>query len=112
MIRRPPRSTLFPYTTLFRSRQIAWSVAPPRQAPLDTVIRDTIPTREAPATTRRVLLDPARAVESHRAARGGNPKPLDSARWPRSVLGNNPNPPDPPRGRPRTAARCLPRSAD
>src|SRR5256885_12692136 len=23
MIRRPPRSTLFPYTTLFRSRQIA-----------------------------------------------------------------------------------------
>src|ERR1044071_10352445 len=27
MIRRPPRSTLFPYTTLFRSRQI---VRPPR----------------------------------------------------------------------------------
>src|SRR5258708_29069003 len=24
MIRRPPRSTLFPYTTLFRSRQIAF----------------------------------------------------------------------------------------
>src|SRR5256885_5615005 len=24
MIRRPPRSTLFPYTTLFRSRQPAW----------------------------------------------------------------------------------------
>src|SRR3712207_6990548 len=24
MIRRPPRSTLFPYTTLFRSRQKAW----------------------------------------------------------------------------------------
>src|SRR2546423_9936409 len=24
MIRRPPRSTLFPYTTLFRSRYIAW----------------------------------------------------------------------------------------
>src|SRR5947207_10674766 len=27
MIRRPPRSTLFPYTTLFRSA--AWPVAPP-----------------------------------------------------------------------------------
>src|SRR5437879_7212325 len=28
MIRRPPRSTLFPYTTLFRSlRQIAWILA-------------------------------------------------------------------------------------
>src|SRR2546427_3664453 len=25
MIRRPPRSTLFPYTTLFRSRPDAWS---------------------------------------------------------------------------------------
>src|SRR3989475_12586147 len=24
MIRRPPRSTLFPYTTLFRSRRIGW----------------------------------------------------------------------------------------
>src|SRR2546423_5095587 len=24
MIRRPPRSTLFPYTTLFRSRWIGW----------------------------------------------------------------------------------------
>src|SRR3712207_9459543 len=30
MIRRPPRSTLFPYTTLFRSRQRAL----PRQAPI------------------------------------------------------------------------------
>src|SRR2546425_8880256 len=26
MIRRPPRSTLFPYTTLFRSVAIAWAV--------------------------------------------------------------------------------------
>src|SRR5688572_31792610 len=25
MIRRPPRSTLFPYTTLFRSRLLLWS---------------------------------------------------------------------------------------
>src|SRR2546430_8241686 len=25
MIRRPPRSTLFPYTTLFRSRSSAWN---------------------------------------------------------------------------------------
>src|SRR5438876_2531557 len=30
MIRRPPRSTLFPYTTLFRSRRVPllWSVLP------------------------------------------------------------------------------------
>src|SRR2546430_11674756 len=26
MIRRPPRSTLFPYTTLFRSQLMAWGV--------------------------------------------------------------------------------------
>src|SRR5690348_18061639 len=28
MIRRPPRSTLFPYTTLFRSLVIAWKISP------------------------------------------------------------------------------------
>src|SRR5258707_5657005 len=28
MIRRPPRSTLFPYTTLFRSSSPAWSAWP------------------------------------------------------------------------------------
>src|SRR5579863_10565471 len=28
MIRRPPRSTLFPYTTLFRSRSTTWPSAP------------------------------------------------------------------------------------
>src|SRR3712207_9067542 len=30
MNRRPPRSTLFPYTTLFRSRQMLWGYAGPR----------------------------------------------------------------------------------
>src|SRR3712207_9474258 len=34
MIRRPPRSTLFPYTTLFRSRS-APEAAMPEQAPSD-----------------------------------------------------------------------------
>src|SRR5256885_8458220 len=28
MIRRPPRSTLFPYTTLFRSASVAWPAVP------------------------------------------------------------------------------------
>src|SRR5437588_8258234 len=32
MIRRPPRSTLFPYTTLFRSRLAPRLCAPPRAA--------------------------------------------------------------------------------
>src|SRR5690348_18161561 len=32
MIRRPPRSTLFPYTTLFRSpRRASWRRSPPRR---------------------------------------------------------------------------------
>src|SRR2546430_9610459 len=34
MIRRPPRSTLFPYTTLFRSAWIGPSSAAPAPAPL------------------------------------------------------------------------------
>src|SRR5258708_20650316 len=29
MIRRPPRSTLFPYTTLFRSGRLATRISPP-----------------------------------------------------------------------------------
>src|SRR5438876_3951898 len=29
MIRRPPRSTLFPYTTLFRSTCVAWTCGSP-----------------------------------------------------------------------------------
>src|SRR5438067_3611130 len=33
MIRRPPRSTLFPYTTLFRSREHDWSPGEPRGVP-------------------------------------------------------------------------------
>src|SRR2546422_3001242 len=42
MIRRPPRSTLFPYTTLFRStacraeREPPFAARPPRQAQLRT----------------------------------------------------------------------------
>src|SRR3989449_9530407 len=33
MIRRPPRSTLFPYTTLFRSRRLPGALRPQRQRP-------------------------------------------------------------------------------
>src|SRR2546422_5884121 len=34
MIRRPPRSTLFPYTTLFRSGVLLWAAPLDRGAPL------------------------------------------------------------------------------
>src|SRR2546429_6993286 len=33
MIRRPPRSTLFPYTTLFRSSEVLGKVMPVRRRP-------------------------------------------------------------------------------
>src|SRR5256885_12592127 len=39
MIRRPPRSTLFPYTTLFRSSPPALA---PRPAPLDELHEDLL----------------------------------------------------------------------
>src|SRR2546430_3534940 len=38
MIRRPPRSTLFPYTTLFRSRRLAPSWNAQRQRKSDRLI--------------------------------------------------------------------------
>src|SRR5256885_7352062 len=44
MIRRPPRSTLFPYTTLFRSRAGGRSIhgeAPPRGLP--GIVQDRLP---------------------------------------------------------------------
>src|SRR5256885_9172513 len=51
MIRRPPRSTLFPYTTLFRSRHVETSRAEVDDRIADelarTVIRDQTPARGA-----------------------------------------------------------------
>src|SRR5258705_4324250 len=37
MIRRPPRSTLFPYTTLFRSRSTRWRARRAKRSPLCAV---------------------------------------------------------------------------
>src|SRR5256885_2871323 len=42
MIRRPPRSTLFPYTTLFRSLVPAADVAVLEQLRADSSVRDTL----------------------------------------------------------------------
>src|SRR3712207_8924358 len=52
MIRRPPRSTLFPYTTLFRSAGLRW-----QRIPLTLSFRSTEPLLEA---VDRVFADPAR----------------------------------------------------
>src|SRR3712207_7131529 len=51
MIRRPPRSTLFPYTTLFRSRHRAHAAVP---------ARDHHPERHAGAGGPRPVARPAR----------------------------------------------------
>src|SRR3712207_7160955 len=40
MIRRPPRSTLFPYTTLFRSARVPDRARQHRGRPLDLVVVD------------------------------------------------------------------------
>src|SRR2546430_5850425 len=59
MIRRPPRSTLFPYTTLFRSRQLRLVLHPvPRVHPGDAV-----------ALGRRSQGDPSAADEGPDACR-------------------------------------------
>src|SRR3712207_8545408 len=46
MIRRPPRSTLFPYTTLFRSRMTPPVELAPRPAATILVVDDALTVRE------------------------------------------------------------------
>src|SRR2546422_6640511 len=66
MIRRPPRSTLFPYTTLFRSRSVAGNsashlsmknsrllISPPLEASEDSCFRKTGPIIAAGPVQRR-----------------------------------------------------------
>src|SRR5256885_3958043 len=48
MIRRPPRSTLFPYTTLFRSTHAHLRVHQPRAVP----VRDLLPGLSRPGGSR------------------------------------------------------------
>src|SRR3712207_8671598 len=63
MIRRPPRSTLFPYTTLFRSRGAARP--PPARAPRGRAAAGAAATtarRDRPSRTPRPLL-PGRSEE-------------------------------------------------
>src|SRR5690348_18090113 len=62
MIRRPPRSTLFPYTTLFRSATLY------RQSPAE--LDDALPhTVEAQATRRRCGIKPNSVVEDRKSTR-------------------------------------------
>src|SRR2546422_6295801 len=51
MIRRPPRSTLFPYTTLFRSD--LWARACPGDHPIPSHAVQDLPLTRSPLTTGR-----------------------------------------------------------
>src|SRR3712207_7284337 len=56
MIRRPPRSTLFPYTTLFRSRHgggRTQQAGPRRGRPVGVVVRPLPPARPRAGEARR-----------------------------------------------------------
>src|SRR3712207_6856669 len=66
MIRRPPRSTLFPYTTLFRSRR---SSAAPAGAPPRWPGRAPESWRRARGEGRRATRDQRRGAESAEDAR-------------------------------------------
>src|SRR2546427_5615698 len=57
MIRRPPRSTLFPYTTLFRSIGTTAAVAPGRRSVLAQPEIVTVRQPPAVVTTRTVVVD-------------------------------------------------------
>src|SRR2546422_1539988 len=64
MIRRPPRSTLFPYTTLFRSPRVGGYAA--------EALRPSLPRHLRPSLVRAVGLQGAVAGETDRRA---GPKP-------------------------------------
>src|SRR3712207_8329931 len=70
MIRRPPRSTLFPYTTLFRSKQLK----PRSYAACASAARS--PSRRA--TDRAISLTSAHSSQCGRTAKNGN---SPCARW-------------------------------
>src|SRR2546425_2918899 len=70
MIRRPPRSTLFPYTTLFRSRSLGAHGGGGRENPRGE--RDII---LAADHERRLLMQALRHDVEHRPAAVGRPAP-------------------------------------
>src|SRR5262245_18039290 len=110
MIRRPPRSTLFPYTTLFRSRPRSWWLrgrrpcawsSPrarfPRASPWRPSSRGCTPTdRPGSAGCRRTCTPRARwGTPPWRAPRKARPPwrtapALSSSSWPRSPASTSP----------------------
>src|SRR5260370_24206118 len=72
MIRRPPRSTLFPYTTLFRSQRVERAEAVPKDAALE---RAPSHTGSNSGTIRGTVVDVSGAVIPNTAVRAIPLKP-------------------------------------
>ena len=82
MIRRPPRSTLFPYTTLFRSFSSVWE----NEYKKETVIKKLAfkPVRMAGDISKFIGGStgmPAILIEKHRADSDGNIVQIDIEYW-------------------------------
>src|SRR5256885_9831538 len=76
MIRRPPRSTLFPYTTLFRSGETELVADDPQQRGIGRLVGKRFPAvdgkrdhRASPPGLRRMLI-PKRAPNQRKAQHG------------------------------------------
>src|SRR2546429_3119511 len=63
MIRRPPRSTLFPYTTLFRSQQGKLDYRE-EYFDLDALIQEVVENLQAGTSTHQLLIEGRTAVRS------------------------------------------------
>src|SRR5258706_5386794 len=102
MIRRPPRSTLFPYTTLFRSlqaigREVGISPGAVAQAAQALDVRSEEHTSELQSLTNlvcRLLLEKKKDLSVCSTAVGSrrHPSPSNTAHQPTTALGPRPSP--------------------
>src|SRR2546430_13421009 len=69
MIRRPPRSTLFPYTTLFRSLHAAWRQQPPQEPHTSSRPSSAshVHTQSVTRSAQRSQIRPCRRDQYHRS---------------------------------------------
>src|SRR2546430_11392837 len=105
MIRRPPRSTLFPYTTLFRSkgaRAVEWGLVDevvPRSKLVEIVKRraaEFAARTDRPAGARGIALAPLeRAVDGDRIPYPHVACDLDRGRSPAAITVSRPHGPPP-----------------
>src|SRR3989441_8194775 len=83
MIRRPPRSTLFPYTTLFRSEALEESVRRPRRREQQVAAEDDDAAPDlALAHDQEVLDVPSQQLLGHEQVIGGRRRGRASAKTP------------------------------